>query len=264
MKRLNFLREKIRSGEPVLGSWAVIPSPITADIIASTEIDFLIIDQEHGPISFETAQQMAIACESRGVSPIMRVGGVNEADILKALDIGMHGIQIPNIQNSSDVNRVIAYSKYPPVGNRGFSPFTRAGDYTMENAQHLTQYANEHTILAINIEGKDAINKIDEILTIPELDVIFIGTFDLSKSLGIPGQVEHPDVMQLLDDLTQKINAAGKYAGTITTKPEHIPYYLEKGLKYIVHLVDCEMLRSVYKNIKLNFDRSCHEKYIHN
>ena len=105
MRNKNFLKEKLISGQPVLGTWSIIPSAVTTDIIASTGLDFIIIDNEHGPISFETAQNMAIACESRMVSPIMRVGGVIEADILKALDIGMHGIQIPNVQSENDIKK---------------------------------------------------------------------------------------------------------------------------------------------------------------
>ena len=93
------MKSKLQKGECTVGTWQTIPSPIVTDIICSAGLDFVIVDAEHGPISFETAQEMAIACESREVSPIMRVGNINEDDILKALDIGMHGIQIPNIKN---------------------------------------------------------------------------------------------------------------------------------------------------------------------
>ncbi len=263
MIKKNFVKEKLQQGKAVLGTWAIVPSAVTTDIIASTGLDFVIIDSEHGPISFETAQTMAMVCESHGVSPIMRVGDIDEADILKSLDIGMHGIQIPNIQTPEDVKRVISYAKYPPCGKRGFSPFTRAGGYSLEKSQQLTEIANEQTLVAINIEGTEAIEKIDEILEIPELDILFIGLYDLSKSLGIPGQVEHSEVIRLLVELTQKINNADKIAGTITIKHENIPFFLERGLRYIVHLVDCEMFRSAYKSVKKTFDESCHGLCLH-
>ena len=99
MLRKNYIKEKLNSGEKVLGTWSIIPSPITTDIICSAGLDFIIIDSEHGPISFETAQEMVIACESRNVSPLMRIGSIDESEILKALDIGVHGIQIPNVEN---------------------------------------------------------------------------------------------------------------------------------------------------------------------
>lgn len=105
MTNQNFLKEKLEKGQPVLGTWSIIPSTISTDIIASTGLDFIIIDAEHGPISFETAQNMVITCESRNVSPVMRVGTIDEADILKALDIGVHCIQIPNINTKNDVEK---------------------------------------------------------------------------------------------------------------------------------------------------------------
>tara|TARA_B100000787_G_C16198973_1_gene303234 strand:- start:8898 stop:9674 length:777 start_codon:yes stop_codon:yes gene_type:complete len=254
MLKKNFLKEKLESGQSVIGTWATIPSTITTDIIASTGIDFIIIDAEHGPISFETAQNMVITCESQNVSPVMRVGTIDEADILKALDIGVHCIQIPNVNSKKDVEKIVEFSKYPPIGERGFSPFTRAGNYSIKNSKSLTEDANKNTMIAINIEGKEAIEDIDNILKIKELDIIFIGLFDLSKALGIPGDVDNPKVINYLKELTIKINGHGKYAGTITTSKEKITQFLDIGVKYIVHLVDCEMLRNSYSEIVKHFN----------
>lgn len=245
----NFVKEKLEAGGAVIGTWAVIPSPVVTDIICSAGLDFVIIDAEHGPITFETAQEMAIACESRGVSPIMRVGGVNEADILKSLDIGMHGIQIPNVNKLAEVKEIIQYAKYPPIGERGFSPFTRAGGYTHDKATQLTEHANLNTLVGINVEGYEAINNIDEILAVPELDVVFIGLFDLSKALGIPGDVGNPRVIKYLEELTDKINSAGKYPGTIATSVDKMNNFIDIGVKYILYLVDCEMIRASYQEV---------------
>ncbi len=253
MHHKNYIKEKLKLGKAVIGTWAIIPSSIVTDIIASTNIDFVIIDAEHGPITFETAQEMVIACESRNVSPIMRVGGVIESEILRALDIGAHGIQIPNVQSKSDVERIIKFSKYPPIGNRGFSPFTRAGNYSIESSTSLTKNANKNNLIGINVEGKEAIDNIDEILKIEALDIIFIGLFDLSKSLGIPGKVKDKKVINLLKNLTNKINKAGKYPGTIATCEKDLIKYKKMGLKYILYLVDCEMLRNSYSSIVTKF-----------
>lgn len=253
MLNKNYLKEKLESGESVIGTWSIIPSTVTTEIIASTGVDFIIIDAEHGPISFETAQNMAIVCESKKVSPVMRVGTIDEADILKALDIGVHCIQIPNVNKKNDVEKIVELAKYPPIGKRGFSPFTRAGTYSINNAKTLTSKANENTLIAINIEGKEAIEDIDNILRIKHLDIIFIGLFDLSKALGIPGDVDNPKVIKYLKELTQKINDSGKYTGTITTSNEKITEFLDLGLKYIVHLVDCEILRKSYSDTVEHF-----------
>lgn len=248
MLKPNYLKEKLQAGKTVIGTWSIIPSIVTADIISSTGLDFIIIDAEHGPLGYETAQEMVIACESRGVSPVMRVGNVDEYAILRAMDIGVHCIQVPNIVNSSQVKDLIHYAKYPPIGNRGYSPFTRAGNYSIENATTLPEKANDNTMIAINIEGEDAIKNIDEILEIENLDILFIGLYDLSKCLNIPGQVNSKKLLDYLESLSSKINAAGKFCGTITTNKENIKLFNEMGLKYLVHLVDCDVLRSAYQD----------------
>ena len=253
MLRENFLKEKLALGQAVIGTWSIMPSAIVTDIIASAGLDFIIIDSEHGPINFETAQNMVITCESRNVSPVMRVGGIIEADILKALDIGVHCVQIPNITTKKDIEKLIELVKYPPTGNRGFSPFTRAGNYSSENSKELVKAANENVLLAVHIEGKEAVDNIDEILKINELDILFIGLFDISKSLEIPGEVNNPKVLEILKKLSDKINTAGKYPGTIANSIDQMKKFLNYGIKYITYSVDCEILSRGYKQINANF-----------
>lgn len=253
MLRRNYLREKLASGKAVIGTWAVVPSVVTIDIISSTGIDFIIIDQEHGPVSTETVQNMIMACESRAVSPIVRAPGLQEDRILTILDCGAHGVQVPNITTVADVQKLISYSKYPPIGKRGFSPFTRAGDYSIASKETLPRKANENILVAINVEGKEAILNIEGLLEIDELDILFIGLFDLSVALGIPGQVDHPTLISHLEKLTKAINDAGKVAGTIAIKKSDIDTFVSMGMRYIVYMVDCEMFKSAYGDIVSHF-----------
>ncbi|MBN4066819.1 hypothetical protein JYU14_01905 [Simkania negevensis] len=263
MLNKNLLQQKLQSGEPVLGTWSIIPSAVTADIIASSNLDFIIIDREHGPVGYEVAQQMIMACESRNVTPILRVEGIRNEEILRALDIGAHGVQVPNVTTHEEAKTVVEAAKYPPIGTRGFSPFTRAGNYSLSTATTLTQSANENTLVVLNIEGKEAIDNIDKILSLEGIDILFIGLYDLSKALGIPGQVNHPDLLDRLREVTEKINAAGKYTGTIATSSESMNLFLKMGIKYLAYLVDCEMLRSVYTNVHNEFQKACHELCLH-
>jgi 2-keto-3-deoxy-L-rhamnonate aldolase RhmA len=253
MLNKNYFLEKLNSGKPVLGTWIMMPSTLSVDIIASTGVDFVIIDREHGPISFETAQEMAMACESRGVSPIMRVGDIERSFIQNALDIGMHGIQVPNVDTKQNAADVVKFSKYPPMGDRGFSPFTRAGNYSIHNATILTETANKNTAVILNIEGNDAVNNFDEILEVENADIYFVGLFDLSKALGIPGDVSNPVVIDALAEIIKKANKAGKFVGTIATTKEKMTQFLDMGVKYMVYLVDCEILRSGYKSVVDSF-----------
>jgi len=252
MLKTNFLKEKLDAGETVIGTWSIIPSVTAVDIIASAGLDFIILDQEHGPAGTETLQEMIMACESRGTSPMVRVPGVIEADTLRALDIGAHGVQFPNVTTTEHVEQITRYTKYPPVGNRGFSPFTRAGDYSISNAQKLPATANDNTLIAINLETKEIGDSLETILEYP-IDIVFIGLYDLSKSFGIPGQVNDPKLLDYVKKLTDAIRAQGKVVGTITTTEEKVEFFKDMGMQYLVHLVDCEMLGASYKHIVNHF-----------
>ncbi len=249
MLKKNFIKEKLKEGKQVVGTWSIIPSVISSEILAISGLDFIIIDSEHGPINFEKAQEMCIACELHGTSPIIRVSGVNESEILKALDVGAHAIQVPNIRSIEQVSHLIDYAKYPPIGNRGISNFTRAGMYSLDNAKILAEKANNNTLVGINIEDKTAIDNIDQILDCKEIDLIFIGLFDLAKSLGKPGQIDDPEVYSYMKSLIIKINDAGKYSGTIAVNEDKAREFLDLGIKYLLYSVDSEVLRRAYKNI---------------
>lgn len=252
----NFLKEKLDAGKTVIGTFTVIPSTVTADIISSTGFDFLVIDTEHGPIGFETIQDLAIVCESRRISPVVRVSGVYENEILKALDIGAHCIHVPNIITKEELNKTIRYYKYPPLGNRGFSPFTRLGNYNGENAREHTKIANENTLLAIHIEGTEAVKNIDGIVKTPELDILFLGLFDLSKSLGIPGEINNPKVAKILEKVVQKAVKHKKTVGTIVTNDDDLKKYIGLGIKYIAYSVDCDIIHKAFKKINTNFKKA--------
>lgn len=249
MLKDNFLKKKFISEDLVIGTWCNIPSAHLTDVIASTGIDFLIVDMEHGPISFETAQMMVIVCEARGVSPMVRVSGVVESEILKALDIGAHGIHVPNVSSIGNIRDLLRYAKYPPAGSRGFSPFTRSGFYSHLSSTELMDRANSNTLIAIHIEGEEAITRTHEFLEIPEIDIFYLGLYDLSKSIGLAGEVNHPKVLQLLKETVRKVAVSGKIAGTIITDVQQIPILREVGIKYFTYSVDCEVVSTAYRRI---------------
>ncbi len=156
----NYLQNKLSKGEQSIGTWNIINSPMLVDVIASTGIDFIIVDAEHGGFSYETAQTLVSVCQSHKVSPIMRVGEISERLILRALDIGMHGVQLPNIQTYEDAKLFVEYAKYPPQGSRGFSPYTKAGLYDVNNAKLMPKVANSNTLLIVNIEDEIGLSNI--------------------------------------------------------------------------------------------------------
>lgn len=253
MLRPNFLREKLRAGQAVLGTFAVVPSPMLVDILGTAGLDFVVIDGEHGAIGFEAAQQMVIAAESRGMSPVMRISGVSESETLKALDIGAHCVQIPNVDSREALEQAVRHAKFPPLGERGFSPFVRAADYTHHNSVRISREANASALLAIHVEGQEAVECIDDILEVEALDIVFLGRYDISKSLGIPGETDDPRVIDVMRTLATKIEHADKVSGTILTDIEELPALRSMGIRYLTFSVDCEMIRRTYESVSKKF-----------
>ena len=249
----NYLKVKLDRGEKVLGTWCVISSTHVVDVIASSGIDFLIIDAEHGPVSFSDAQTMVMAAEAHQVTPIMRIGEINEWNILRAMDLGIHGLQLPNITCREDAEKFVTYAKYPPIGVRGFSPYTKAAQYDVKNGTKLSATANANTLLIANVEGVEGLKNLDEISKVEHIDVIFIGLFDLSKSLGIPGEVEHPQVMSSLRHAIDVITSNGKKVGAIASSVAMLNTLKELDIAYLTYSVDTGMLKESYQNIVHQF-----------
>ena len=256
MLKNNYLQKKLKDGTQTIGTWNIVNSTMLIDVIASSGIDFIIVDAEHGAFSYESAQTLVSVCESYQVSPIMRVGEINESLILRALDIGMHGVQLPNIRTAQDAQAFVQYAKYPPQGVRGFSPYTKAGLYDVSNAKTMPKLANDNTLLIANIEDETGLNNLDEISKIPGIDIIFIGLFDLSKSLGIPGDIENQCVIDKLDEAVNIIHQNGKKVGSIASTPEMLKILKGKKLDYITYSVDTGVIKNAYQLIINEFRES--------
>jgi 4-hydroxy-2-oxoheptanedioate aldolase len=241
--RENWLLKKLRySTKPCIGTWITIPSATSLDIVCSAGPDFVVIDTEHAPIGLETAQTLAMTCESSFVSPVYRVGSTEEVQIVRALETGMHAIQVPNLQDSNTAKAMVRAARYSPMGSKGLSPFTRACGYTGENAKKMVETANENTLLIAQIEGAQGIENIDSILSTPGLDICFLGMFDLSNYLGIPGDLENPKLKQLFASLVKKISDSGRVVGSISNNSEQLRFLIDSGVRYITHSADCDIL----------------------
>ena len=250
MLKDNYLLEKINNSKEVcLGTFALIPNSETIDIISSSEIDFIIIDGEHSPVSYQTAQNMVIACESNQTSPVYRVSKADKVDISKALDIGSHAIQLSNVEQTNDVENLISFGNYLPEGKRGFSPFTRAGGYDSANSSKIVSNANNNILLIAQIEGKLGIENLEAILEFNKIDIFFIGLYDLSLYLGLPGQIDHPDVLSLFKSISTKVLSAGYKLGSIANSLSQAEFLINSDVKFLAYSVDSYMLKNSYQKI---------------
>lgn len=242
MRKENFLKQKLAAGKFALGIFCEIPSGSVINVIGCAGIDFVVIDSEHGPINMETAEDMIRAAEAEKMSPIIRVAENHPALILRALDIGAHGVQVPQISTREQAQQAVRYAKYAPLGERGLSPFTRAGSYSLKKSVTHTAEANKNTMVILNVEGVDGVNNLDEILTVDGVDVVFVGPYDLSQSVGKPGKVDDPVVVDSIRKCAQKIRAAGKVAGCFARDASMLKLLVDCGYQYATYLVDAAIL----------------------
>lgn len=246
------IKSRIKAGEVICGPWCVFPSPAMTDIIARAGSDFVILDMEHGAHDLQTIEGMLRAAESRGCATLVRVPGNDEAEILHILDLGADGVIIPHIQSVGDAKKAIAHAKYYPLGSRGFSPYTRAGGYSLHNVTSHTIDQNERTIVGLILEGEEGIENLDRILAIrgirDSIDIIYIGAYDLSQALGVPGQVDHPEVRKRMKKSIRKINAAGIAAGGYVAKTQDdMRWMIAMGMQFITILPDVTIIYHAFE-----------------
>jgi 2-keto-3-deoxy-L-rhamnonate aldolase RhmA len=196
-----------------------------------------VIDMEHGALNTLVAEDLCRAADCVGLAPIVRIRKNDAPQIQRALDIGSAGVQVPQIETQSDAADVVRGAKYSPLGSRGLSFYTRAGVYAAAGTQ-ITNQLNEESLIVVHVEGIRGVENIEEIVSVPHIDVIFLGPYDLSQSLGIPGQVQDSRVIELMQKCVTTIRNAGKSAGTFADNPETAKQWIDAGVQYITLGVD--------------------------
>ncbi len=230
--RENQLKRKLQQGEFVIGPFMNCAYPAFMEICGHAGFDFAIIDMEHGPLHTLVAEDLCRAADCVGLSPIVRVRKNDAPQIQRALDIGSAGVQVPQIETKADAQAVVQAAKYAPLGARGLSFNTRAGLYTAAGSQ-ITDQLNAESLIIIHVEGQRGVENLAEIVSVPHIDVIFLGPYDLSQSLGIPGQVRDRRVIDLMQQCVTTIREAGKIAGTFADQPDIAKQWIDTGVQYI-------------------------------
>lgn len=211
----NKMKEKILNRKE-MATYCLVKenAPETVEMIARCGIDGIMIDVQHTSLTYRDVQDLIRAAEIGGAVPLVRVGSLDEEAILRYLDMGAMGIQVPDIHNAEDAQRAVNAVKFPPVGTRGLSVM-RAADYSIGRSMtDFVPLSNQETQLFVMIENQDAIANIDEIMAVEGVDGATIGTTDLSLSLGYPGQPKHPDVLAAIEKIIAGVQRAGKAVGT--------------------------------------------------
>ena len=250
--RILAFKDKIQKG-PVYGPFCKTGDPAFIEVAGFAGFDFAILDLEHGPNSVQSLQNLIRAAYVGGILPIVRVKEGNDNIIGEVLDIGAGGIQVPQITCREDAERVIRLARFSPAGMRGVCRFVRAADYSAANRFEYLKNANEAVII-LQLESERAMANIEEILKVQGIDVVFIGPYDLSQSLGVPGQIDHPLVEQRMREIVRICTEKGMQVGTFVDTPENAAKWKKAGVNYISYSVDVgifyEACAGILKNIR--------------
>lgn len=237
----NRIKERIQNGEKLVGLFITSTDPALTEVAAIAGYDFVVIDTEHGPLDPMDAIHHIRAAEAKGIAAICRTTNTHNTNILRLLDIGSHGVQVPQVNSLETAKEVVQASKYYPKGNRGMA-LPRGSDYGLGNLMNSFKTANEETLVVVHCETTSALDKVDEIAALDEIDVIFLGPFDMSQSMGIPGQTDHPLIKDAVRRVLKACQKNDKAAGIFAADGAAAREYMKQGFQYVTINVDLSLL----------------------
>tara|TARA_B100001964_G_C14217832_1_gene593715 strand:+ start:385 stop:1140 length:756 start_codon:yes stop_codon:yes gene_type:complete len=232
------LKEKIKGGKLTLGSWITIGNSAVAEILAKAGFDWLAIDMEHTAINVDQCADLIRVIDLCGVAPFVRVGANDSLLIKQAMDAGAHGVIVPMVNSKEEAERAVESVKYPPVGKRGIG-LARAQGYGTTFNEYKDWAANE-SIVIVQIEHIDAVNNLEEIFSVEGVDAFIVGPYDLSGSLGVPGDFEDKKVEEALDkivDISKNMNMSSGYH-VVSTDYNLVKEKIKQGYSFIAYGVD--------------------------
>ncbi|MBL0385661.1 hypothetical protein JJB07_03270 [Tumebacillus sp. ITR2] len=244
-------KQQLLSGNSLYGTWLRIPHPTIVEIIGRSGFDFLHLDMEHGPIGNNEVDTLLLAANATGTPTLVRVPHVDESLIGRVLDLGATGVIIPRINGAKDAQAAISAAFFAPMGQRGLGGACRANGYGAVGFQEFATQANDTTNLILQIETKQAVERIDEILEVSAaaVDLYFIGPADLSQSLGVPGQFDDPLLQETIQWLVKRIKKRGKEIGIHLPHPSMRQHYADLGIRYFTSSFDIGIVSEGAKSL---------------
>jgi len=233
----NPVKLKLKSGGRTIGAFLQIMSPVSAEILSGSGFDWLIVDLEHAPGDFANLQLQLQAMNGSGVVPFARAPWNDEVAIKRILDTGVMGVLVPYVNTRAEAEAAVAACKYPPQGVRGVAGSPRAAGYTGNVSDYLAS-ANDEIIVMVAVETTEAVENLDEILRIPDLDGIFIGQMDLASSMGHLGDPGHPEARAQIAKIEEKVLKSDKFLGTVATTRKNAIKCFERGYQWLVVMQD--------------------------
>ncbi len=237
----NTVRQKLNAGQPTIGAQLGLGSPTVAELLAHAGYDWLVIEAEHSALDSAQIQEMLMAVSSTDVVPLVRPLPGDLLGIQKALDMGAMGVFVPMVRTAAEAEAIVSATRYPPVGVRGFGPL-RASKYTMDYPDYLAN-ANENILVSLILETKEAMENLDEIMSVPGIDAMYFGLFDLCISLGLnPLEMPFPEIDAAIEKALVLGKKHGVAIGIGAGTPDDLNMRYDQGMTFNVYGTDFLLL----------------------
>lgn len=243
------LKQKLNSNALTIGSWITLGSSAIAEIMANAGFDWLTVDMEHSVISLGEAQDIIRVIDLAGCVPLVRVGENDPTVIKRVMDAGAHGVIVPMVNTADDAVRAVAAVKYPPEGARGVG-LARAQGYGLEFDKY-NKWVNKESVVVVQIEHFKAVDNIEEILSVKGVDAVIIGPYDLSASIGRPGEFDDPKVVLLVKRALEAAKAMKKPIGFHVIQPDagELNARIRQGCKFLAFSLDTLFLGKTCRDL---------------
>lgn len=242
------LKQKLKNNELTIGSWIMMGNPMSVEIMALAGFEWLVIDIEHTSIDLQTAENLIRSIQANGIKALVRVSKNEEVVIKRILDMGADGIIVPMVCSKEDAIQAVEYAKYPPIGKRGVGLY-RASSYGTKFEEYK-KWVNEELVIIAQIEHIDAVNNIDDILSVEGIDGTIIGPYDLSGSMGHPGEFERDDVKEAISKVLERCKQANIPSGfhVVDTNPAKLQEKIAQGCTFLAYGIDYFFMRDAAMN----------------
>ena len=238
------LRQRVRAGEPVVGSWVSLSDPAVAEMTAGLDFDFALVDMEHAPSSFETITDLTRGVDAADgdTATVARVPWNDHVAIKRVLDVGVDGVMVPMIGSADEARELVEATRYPPAGVRGVAA-ARAADYGLSFQEYVDR-ANESILTIGQIETTAGVENVEEIVRVEGLDALFVGPADLSTAVGAFGEYESEAFLEAVERVLDAADDADVPVSTLATSPDQIGQWVDLGFDFLIAGIDASYVLS--------------------
>lgn len=245
--KFNTLKARVDQNERLIGLWCSLTSATAVELLSTTHYDWFLLDMEHAPNSLESIVEQLRVLDSSSIAAFVRPAGTDRVTIKRLLDAGVKNLLLPYVETAEQAREIIRSTRYAPEGVRGVSTAGRAA-WHGQKPGYLAS-AEQELVLAMQIETRGALHALPDLLSLPQIDLLFFGPADLSADMGLLGQAEHPRVQEAILDGIRQVRAAGKMAGVLAPNLQLARQYYQAGARLIAVGSDLQSLYAAATNL---------------